>query len=119
MTITWHSVVLDCPDPRSLADFYGGLLGLQRLQDDPDWVALGEAGSPPKIAFQRVADFTAPTWPDPAVPQQLHLDLAVDAAELDDAEQTVLRLGGRRLPGGGDDFRVYADPSGHPFCLVY
>jgi hypothetical protein len=22
------------------------------------------------------------------------------------------------LPGGGERFRVYADPAGHPFCLV-
>ena len=119
MTFTWHSVVLDCPDPSALAGFYAGLLDLQRLQDDPDWVSIGEAGSAPKIAFQRVVDYVAPTWPDPAVPQQLHLDLAVEASELDDAESTVLRLGGRRLPGGGDDFRVYADPAGHPFCLVF
>jgi hypothetical protein len=31
----------------------------------------------------------------------------------------VLTLGARRLPGEGDDFRVYADPAGHPFCLVW
>ncbi|MEH1016548.1 VOC family protein [Micromonospora sp. CPCC 206060] len=35
------------------------------------------------------------------------------------AEQRVLALGARRLPGAGDDFRVYADPVGHPFCLVW
>lgn len=121
MTITWRSTVLDCPDPRALADFYAGLLELDRLQDDDDWVSIGQPGSPPKLAFQRAHDHVSPTWPDPAVPQQLHLDLAVDAADLEAAEQTVLRLGGRRLGGGGDgeDFRVYADPVGHPFCLVF
>ena len=31
----------------------------------------------------------------------------------------MLELGARRLPGGGGDFRVYADPVGHPFCLVW
>ena len=35
------------------------------------------------------------------------------------AEPKVLDLGARRLPGGGGDFRVYADPVGHPFCLVW
>jgi Glyoxalase-like domain len=30
----------------------------------------------------------------------------------------VLALGARPLPGGGETFRVYADPAGHPFCLV-
>ena len=36
-----------------------------------------------------------------------------------DAEPKVLALGARRLPGEGGDFRVYADPVGHPFCLVW
>ena len=45
-----------------------------------------------------------------------HLDIRV--ADVDAAEPRVLQLGARRLPGGGGDFRVYADPVGHPFCLV-
>ena len=32
------------------------------------------------------------------------------------AEPRVLALGARRLAGG--DSRVYADPAGHPFCLI-
>jgi hypothetical protein len=31
----------------------------------------------------------------------------------------VLALGAKRLPSGEDGFRVYVDPAGHPFCLVY
>ena len=46
-----------------------------------------------------------------------HLDIRV--ADVDEAEPRVLELGARRLPGGGGDFRVYADPVGHPFCLVW
>jgi hypothetical protein len=30
-----------------------------------------------------------------------------------------LQLGAVRLGGEGEDFRVYADPAGHPFCLVW
>lgn len=29
-----------------------------------------------------------------------------------------LKLGARRLDGGGTTFRVFADPIGHPLCLV-
>ena len=32
-------------------------------------------------------------------------------------EAAAISLGARRLAGGGDDFRVLADPAGHPFCL--
>jgi Glyoxalase-like domain len=32
----------------------------------------------------------------------------------------VLALGGRRLPAERESgFRVFADPVGHPFCLVF
>ena len=54
------------------------------------------------LAFQLAADYRAPDWPDPARPQQLHLDVMVD--DLDEAEPLVLALGARRLPA--------ADPSG-------
>jgi hypothetical protein len=40
-------------------------------------------------------------------------------ADVEEAEPKVLALGARRLPGEGGDFRVYADPAGHPFCLVW
>jgi hypothetical protein len=45
--------------------------------------------------------------------------LEVRVAEGGGAEPGGLGLGARRLPGGGGDFRVYADPIGHPFCLVW
>ena len=48
---------------------------------------------------------------------QFHLDVRV--ADVEEAEPKVLALGARKLPGGGGDFRVYADPVGHPFCLVW
>jgi len=31
----------------------------------------------------------------------------------------VIEIGAIRLPGEGDDWRVFADPAGHPFCLVF
>jgi hypothetical protein len=59
-----------------------------------------------------------PRWPDPEHPQQLHLDIRVD--DVDAAERAVLALGARRLPTERESgFRVFADPVGHPFCLVF
>ena len=46
----------------------------------------------------------------------------LEVTDIDAAEPRVLALGARRLPGGGgasSGFRVYADPAGHPFCLVW
>ena len=64
----------------------------------------------------------APDWPDGEPQQQVHLDLWVD--DFASAHDEVMRLGARvlRLAEGatsGDDFQVYADPAGHPFCLCF
>jgi hypothetical protein len=69
------------------------------------------------MAFQRAPDHRPPRWPDPDFPQQYHVDVMVD--DIDKAESAVLALGATRLPGEGEDFRVYADPAGHPFCLIW
>src|SRR3954453_569166 len=73
---TFGVVALDTPEPRALAEFYLAILGGQILRDDDDWVSIrGESG--PEIAFQLAPDFVPPTWPDNAVPQQIHLDVDV------------------------------------------
>ena len=112
-----HAIAFDCPDPKALADFYSELLGLPVTYVDDDWVSIGEHA--PKIGFQLAPDHVAPRWPDPAFPQQAHLDVEVERADLEDAERRVLALGATRLPGDGENWRVYADPVGHPFCLVW
>ncbi|MFB7321907.1 MULTISPECIES: VOC family protein [unclassified Streptomyces] len=116
-------VVLDCSDPTELAEFYQSLLGGTVNQQDRRW-ALGEgwatlhAPSGLVLAFQRAADYQPPRWPDTSRPQQFHLDFGV--ADLDRAQAQVLSLGARLLDAGssGRSWRIYADPAGHPFCLV-
>ncbi|GGK19326.1 glyoxalase [Pilimelia terevasa] len=114
-----HTVVLDCPDPAALARFYAELTGLAVVDEDETWVTL-RAGDGVRLAFQRAPADPAPTWPEPGVPQQAHLDIEV--ADIGVAEPRVCALGARLLRGGGgvrSGFRVYADPAGHPFCLVW
>ncbi|MEV7973366.1 VOC family protein [Cellulomonas sp. NPDC089187] len=123
--------VLDTTDPRALAEFYRHLLGLHyRPGDEPpaagepdpkgeDWLVLtGDA----HLAFQYVPELPASTWPAAEVPQQLHLDITVTSAEeLDRHGQRAVDLGARLLLDRSHDplepLRVYADPTGHPFCL--
>jgi catechol 2,3-dioxygenase-like lactoylglutathione lyase family enzyme len=113
-----HHIVLDCPDPAALARFYSELLGWPISWQQPDWVVVSADQRSSGLAFQPAADYLAPDWPDPAHPQQLHLDVMVD--DPDEAEPLVLALGARRLSAAGADSgsRVYADPAGHPFCLI-
>jgi hypothetical protein len=104
---------VDCPDSHSLAEFWSAVLG-DPITYDADGMAM--LGGDKPLLFQQVDDYIPPAWPDPARPQQLHLDLLVH--DLDEGETAVLELGASRLPGGGTSFRVFADPVGHPFCLV-
>ncbi len=113
-----EKTVLDCPDPRALAAFYAAVLGMRINEDSDDWVVIGTEPGARQLAFQRVEHWTAPIRGDPHRLQQLHLDIRVDDA--DAAEQQVLALGARRLPGELEGrYRVFADPVGHPFCLVF
>jgi hypothetical protein len=48
----------------------------------------------------------------------MHLDIRV--ADADQAEQELLALGAARAPGEHETgFRVFTDPAGHPFCIVF
>ncbi len=117
-----RNVVLDCPDPRALAEFYAALIG-GTIEEDGDWIDLVSPGRV-KVSFQKVEDLRPPEWPRSDVnAQQVHLDLDAGRTveEIDAAQEKVLALGATPLDldddNGRRDFRVYADPAGHPFCL--
>ena len=115
-----RSVVMDTRDPRALAGFWAGVLGGDVDAEDGDdtWVVLTDPTGR-RLAFQLSPDHEPPRFPDTRGSQQFHLDVFVD--DVDAAEADVLALGATRVPDaiGEDDFRVYRDPAGHPFCLVY
>ena len=109
------AVTIDAPDASALARFYGELTGMDVAYDGPEGAMLAADGR--YVMFQQIGDdYRAPRWPDPAHPQQAHLDLAV--RDMDAAEAEAIKLGATRLEGGGERFRVFADPAGHPFCFV-
>jgi catechol 2,3-dioxygenase-like lactoylglutathione lyase family enzyme len=109
------AVTIDAPDASALARFYADVTGMEVTYDGPEGALISADGR--SVMFQQVGDdYTPPRWPDPAYPQQAHLDLQV--RDLDAGEARVVELGASRLEGGGERFRVFADPAGHPFCLV-
>ncbi|MGW6984736.1 VOC family protein [Streptomyces sp. NPDC054932] len=111
------AITLDCDDPRALAAFYAQATGFApHPGGDGDFAGLTRADGL-FIGFQRVDGYRAPQWPDQALPQQSHLDFAVD--DLDEAETVLLELGAGKPDHqpGGDRWRVFTDPAGHPFCV--
>lgn len=110
-------VAIDTADTEQLAEFYSAITGWAVADhSDTEWIRLvSDTGA--TIAFQEVKDHVPPVWPGTEHPQQLHLDFDVD--DLDIGEAAVLALGARKADyQPGETFRVFLDPSGHPFCLV-
>jgi predicted enzyme related to lactoylglutathione lyase len=116
--VSVRSVVIDCPDPPTLASFYAQLLEGRLDTADPQWceVRLGDTNL--KLAFQQVKSYRPPDWPDGS-PQQSHLDFTV--SDLNAASLRAVSLGASVLSGRVEEpgciFIVHADPAGHPFCL--
>jgi predicted enzyme related to lactoylglutathione lyase len=113
---TLMGVMLDCPDVHALSAFYAELLGKAVTYEADGMAMIGDDGDRP-VLFQQVAAYAPPRWPDPGYPQQVHLDVMVD--DIEPAEKAALAIGAARLPGDGENWRVYADPAGKPFCLVW
>ncbi len=117
-----HYCALDCPDPLALAEFYAQLTGgeVEELGDFPvEQVTWLEMMTPwgTVIGFQKVENFAAPTWPEGPRPQQAHLDFLV--RDLVAGALLAESLGARRAEfQPGQNFVVFLDPAGHPFCLV-
>lgn len=115
---TLGTVVIDCADPPALAEFYGKVSGWTVSSgSEPSWAQLDNPDGGPTVAFQRVeGEFNPPAWPGTEHPQQFHLDFFVP--DLDEAEGRVLEVGATKAEfQPGKSFRVFLDPSGHPFCL--
>jgi hypothetical protein len=123
---------IDCSDPINLANFYSSITGLkvdittENTDSNIVWVELKDNQGIPKLAFQKVSNYKAPTWPEGPIPQQLHLDFAVK--NLDETEIELLKIGAVKTefqPGSpksndySTEFRVYLDPEGHPFCIIH
>ena len=124
--------VLDTTRPRDLAEFYRELLGLRYRPgdgpppegdtDDADWLVLVDSEGARKLAFQEVDRLPRTTWPEHDVPMQLHLDFTVSSiAELQRQRERAESLGAELLLDRTDDpeepLYVFADLSGHPFCI--
>lgn len=111
------AITIDCSDPHQLARFYQDLLGGSIASSNDTFVALS-IDAELRLDFQRVERYCPPTWPESDTPTQMHLDFVV--SDLDEAEERSTALGANKPDHqpGGDRFRVFVDPEGHPFCLV-
>lgn len=111
-----HHLIIDTADPAGLASFYSALLGLPVTYSSEDFVVVAASDRSSGLGFQLAPGHRPPTWPDDAVPQQMHLDVMVD--NVAEAAELAVAIGARRLGSGEPGPAVFADPAGHPFCLI-
>jgi predicted enzyme related to lactoylglutathione lyase len=121
MRVNQRVLMFDAADMASESRFWAGVLdGTVKVYDRFHMVFVEDK---PLLGIQLAPDHIPPDWPDGAQ-QQIHLDLWVDDFEA--AHDEVMSLGARLLkpeeevtPKSVDNFRVYADPAGHPFCICW
>src|SRR6266851_4600380 len=89
-------------------------LGATRLADGPTWVTLADPAGHPFDLCQK--DGVGPVMGLFAV--TIDAPDALALARFYAGEARARELGASRLNGGGERFRVFADPAGHPFCLT-
>lgn len=117
--INHQVVVFDAKELSVESGFWAGVLG-GTVDADDDWHMVLVDGNP-RVGVQLAPDHAPPEWPD-GNPQQIHLDLWVE--DIDAAHEEVIALGATLLKpaaesDSADNFQVYADPAGHPFCLCW
>lgn len=112
-------LVLECDDAERLARFWQEVLDLPDPEGDSEWLTLRWAPVG-RFSFHRVAGYRPPSWPGERGEHHAHFDLLVD--DLDEALRAVESAGAHPLTAvmdpGPQAWRIYADPAGHPFCLV-
>jgi hypothetical protein len=121
MRINRQVVVFDAADLEAESTFWAGVLdGTVDAEDDWHMVMVDEE---PRVGVQLAPNHVAPDWPNGTPEQQIHLDLWVE--DFGVAHDRVMSLGANVLKPAAadadspDNFQVYADPAGHPFCLCW
>jgi hypothetical protein len=110
------AIIIDCADPRPVAEFYVAAASGEVVRDDPDGVWIKFGGN--NVIFRRVDHYRPPTWPTSDEQMQVHFDFYVD--DLQAAREQLERLGATtsdHQPHGQSDLIVMLDPAGRPFCI--
>lgn len=114
MSSVTFSCILDCRDPRRLAEFWAEAIGYREAAQTGAYTVLAPREGPgPEFVLQCVPEAKT-------VKNRMHLDIRAD--QLDVAVERLLSLGARRLQADvleevGYRWVVMADPEGNEFCV--
>ena len=119
MSMSLLTVVIDCDDPRRLAEFWAGVLDYELTRRNPEEFQLRDPkGIGGALYFMTV--------PEPKVGKnRLHLDI-IATESMHDAVASLVRRGATVLEeredpaslDNPDHWTVMLDPEGNEFCVV-
>ncbi len=109
------TIVIDCANPAELAEFYARMTGWKVTESGKDYASVAGEGTV-ALAFQRLAGYQAPAWPEGGA--QLHLDMTVPDLDAAVKEFVAAGAGQPEFQPGEGGWVVLTDPEGHPFCIM-
>ena len=118
MASRFSELVIDCLDPKLLADFWCEVLGFVVLHTEEGAIEIGPqegfGGLQPTLIF-------SPTTNPRAGKLRLHLDINPTDRDQDAELERLLRIGARPADigqTGKEPWHVLLDPEGNEFCLL-
>lgn len=110
-----REVIIDCNDPRRVAEFWGAVLGWEVQQND-EVLWMSESGAPfPDVllVFVRVPE-------KKTVKNRIHLDVSPVGCDRDEEVARLEALGATRVDigQGEQQWVVLADPEENEFCVL-
>jgi hypothetical protein len=110
-----REVIIDCNDPRRVAEFWGAVLGWD-VQQQADAFWMSESGAP----FPDLLLVFVPVPETKAVKNRIHLDVSPVGCDRDEEVARLEGLGAVRVDVGQGDQKwvVLADPEANEFCVL-
>lgn len=110
-----REVIIDCNDPRRVAEFWGQVLGWD-VQENKDAYWMSESGAP----FPDLLLVFVPVPEPKTVKNRIHIDVSPIGCDRDEEVARVEALGATRVDVGQGEqpWVVLADPEGNEFCVL-
>jgi predicted enzyme related to lactoylglutathione lyase len=110
-----REIIIDCAEPRRVAEFWGQAVGWQ-VQDNDGLLWMSETGAP----FPDLLMVFVPVPDEKAGKNRIHLDLSPIGCDRDEEVARLVALGATPVDVGQGDvpWVVLADPEGNEFCVL-
>jgi predicted enzyme related to lactoylglutathione lyase len=107
-------LVIDCSDPRRVAEFWAEVLDYSKSDESEELVQIsGPHEGTPTLLFAKVPE-------QKRIKNRLHIDVNPRDRDQEQEVNRILALGARRIDigQGEQSWVVLADPEGNEFCVL-